>query len=143
MPEISGEDWSRLLQNPTVISFLQGRSVAQKNKIINIYSLSGGELMQKYHYFIDENDYYHCLEGKCLDSAGNNRIEKKAITKTVSYKDYTDHGKPAPIDKERETTVYVNTFDGKIINTIYPSMEECSKVKPCQACKCVYDLNGL
>lgn len=143
MPEISGEDWSRLLQNPTVISFLQGRHTMQEdNNFLNIYSLAGGEIMEKYHYFIDDTGVYHCLEGVCLDSSGNNRITKVEKEEIKKYKNYAAAADATITDKEKKIKVTEYYFDGELITKTYPSMEMCAQ-KGAQACKCAYDLNGL
>ena len=69
MPEVSGEQWNRMLQNPTVISFLQGYTSTTDNKILNLYALAAGELVDNYHYFIDGSGMYHNIESEML--AGN------------------------------------------------------------------------
>lgn len=60
MPELSDEDWMDMLQNPTVISFLQGLKVQDLQKTINIYSFSGSEYGKDAMYGTDDTNklYY-------------------------------------------------------------------------------------
>lgn len=63
LPQIKGEDWARLIDEPTVVSFLQGVQMPLGNDFLNIYSFAGSELEQQYNYYVAENDdgtmYYH------------------------------------------------------------------------------------
>lgn len=56
MPQIANEDWARLLQGPTVISFMQGMQVPNYDKFINIYALCGGELHESETYYVTKED---------------------------------------------------------------------------------------
>ena len=112
MPEVAGEDWSRMLQNPTVISFLQGYSTKADNRMLNIYALGGGELVQNYHYFI-EGDEYHCIES-------DPNVTK--TTRTVTT-DYESEGTV----KHVTTTYVVYQYNGHDIEAIYPNQTECAK----------------
>ena len=47
MPQTSNDDWVRLIQNPTVIAFLQGVRVSNTQDYLNIYSLGGGEVKKQ------------------------------------------------------------------------------------------------
>lgn len=72
MPAVAGEDWSRLLERPTVISFLQGYPMEAGTLTVNTYALAGGELTENELYFIEDTvytdtegnpfRYYHRLE---------------------------------------------------------------------------------
>ena len=61
---LDGENWGRLFKTPTILAFLQGKQLEEINSniVLNIYSFSGIELTGAYHYFIDNFNYYHCLE---------------------------------------------------------------------------------
>ena len=64
LPKIAGDDWGRLLDEPTVLGFLQGVQVPHSNTFINVYAFTGNELteVQKYYILYDvdfELDYYH------------------------------------------------------------------------------------
>lgn len=67
MPELAGDDWARVVQTPTILAFLQGYSTNTDKKLLNVYSLGGGELVRNYHYFViteGGNKYMHCLESE-------------------------------------------------------------------------------
>lgn len=125
MPEISGEDWSRLLQNPTLISFLQGYSSEADNRMLNVYSLAGGELTQNYHYFID-GDIYHCIEAE-------SGVTKSTHTVTT---DYESEG----VTKHITTTYVQYEFNGTPIDAVYNTQTECAK-RGATPHKCVYEWN--
>lgn len=57
LPRLSGEDWSRMIKNPTVISFLQGKQQVIGTRIHNIYAYASGELTRSYPYFIVDGEY--------------------------------------------------------------------------------------
>ena len=64
LPKITGDDWGRLLDAPTVIGFLQGVQVPRSNSFINIYSFTGNELTEASKYYILYDQayglrYYH------------------------------------------------------------------------------------
>lgn len=136
MPEIKSEDWCRLLENPTVLSFLQGSQMITHTGYINVYSLAGGELIKEKMYFItseviNEKDVltYHYIHGRCgadlIRNEGTNTVTVKdgTKTKTINYK------------------YYYFTYKGQEIKTFYSSMEECAK-KGAYPCECVYNYNN-
>lgn len=63
LPEIAGEDWARLIDMPTVVSFLQGVQTPSTNGYLNIYAFAGSELELQCSYFVTEESdgvkYYH------------------------------------------------------------------------------------
>ena len=64
LPKITGDDWGRLLDEPTIIGFLQGVQVPHSDSFINVYAFTGNELTQAQRYFILYDDayglnYYH------------------------------------------------------------------------------------
>lgn len=63
LPRVSDEDWARLLQNPTIISFLQGMQTEYGNSYLNIYAMSGAEMTKAIMYDIAQGSdgtlYYH------------------------------------------------------------------------------------
>ena len=125
MPEIAGEDWARLLKNPTMIAFLQGYSSKADNRYLNIYSLGGGELVRNYHYFID-GDEYHCIESD------------PDVTKTVNTVTSTYESDGAT---KYVTTDYVQYFfHGSLIETVYNTQTECAK-RGATPHNCVYEWN--
>lgn len=62
LPRLSGEDWSRMIKNPTVISFLQGKQQVIGTRIHNIYAYASGEFTGFYPYFIADGEYRSCKE---------------------------------------------------------------------------------
>ena len=125
MPEVKGEDWSRLLQNPTVISFLQGYSTKADNRLLNVYSLGGGELVKNYHYFID-GDVYHCIESE-------NGVNKSTRTVTTEYE--------SEGETKRVNTTYVEyIYNGNAINAVYSNQTDCAK-RGAVPHDCVYTFN--
>lgn len=67
LPKISGDDWGDILDNPTMLGFLQGKQVDYTDKYLNIYSFSGKKLDEDIDYYLvyDQTDkcyYYHTEE---------------------------------------------------------------------------------
>lgn len=63
LPTITGEDWARLIDAPTLISFLQGVQTPYGNSFLNIYALAGAEIEKNVFYYISQSGtgvkYYH------------------------------------------------------------------------------------
>ncbi len=80
LPQIKGEDWARLIDQPTVVSFLQGIQMPYGNEYLNIYSFAGSEMehQQNYYVAVDQNGnkYYH--------RKGCHRLPIKALDKPYS-----------------------------------------------------------
>ncbi len=73
LPKITGDDWGRLLDAPTMMGLLQGVQIPHSDSFINIYSFTGNEITetQKYYILYDhtyEINYYHT--GKHLKDMG-------------------------------------------------------------------------
>lgn len=47
MPQTDQDDWTRLIENPTCIAFLQGVRVTNGTDYLNIYSIGGGEVKKQ------------------------------------------------------------------------------------------------
>ena len=67
LPKITGDDWGRLLDEPTILGFLQGVQVPHSDTFINVYSFSGNELTETQKYYIVHDNawdlnYYHTAE---------------------------------------------------------------------------------
>jgi len=54
MPTIKSEDWHRMLENPTVLAFMQGDESNIETDKIATYAYSGGELIKTDRYFITQ-----------------------------------------------------------------------------------------
>lgn len=138
MPEIAGEDWHRLLEHPTIISFMQGMQVRTQTRYFNIYALAGGEVTEEKQYFITSGDTYldgkpvytyHVIGGNCKDCnvefvkdstdiTNKNTVEGKDITITDGY----------------------YTCNGEKIENIYTSMSACAE-QGAYPCECVINYN--
>ena len=87
LPRETGNNWARLIDNPTVISFLQGRHADINGSILNIYALAGSEIEINEKYYISKvNDisYYHIEQ--C------NHINDVNIFKSYSMRQAAKHG---------------------------------------------------
>ena len=137
MPEISEEDWHRLLANPTLISFMQGYQTPNWTSFINIYALSGGEVIKQKQYFITEEGgekHYHLL-----DTANRyHHIELRRIPEEIEVNYAGDTVKRTIT---REIYVYIHE-DGteEEITKIYTSMDQCA-LAGADACDCAINNN--
>ena len=94
LPDITGEDWARLIDMPTVVSFLQGVQTPYNNSYLNIYAFAGSEIELQHSYYVttstDGTKYYHrdfCPE-----------ITKDALKKPYSMKTAAENGAyPCPV----------------------------------------------
>ena len=84
MPEVSGEMWHRMLENPTLIAFLQGKSVNNSKEIINTYAYAGAELFKGDIYFITEEAVGRdILKGK--ENLGRETVTKEYHSLRETY----------------------------------------------------------
>lgn len=155
MPEVSKEDWHRLLKNPTAIAFMQGRQMRTGKQFTNVYALSGGELVKQHKYFITkegENYIYHYLYAT---NCPYYTMTCETQNRTVKYnggKFGLDAGDPNTVYKEdnsyqiwyrtnKQTGVKVPISDlDDITQDLYDSMEECAK-KGAYPCSCAINHN--
>lgn len=56
MPTVDYQDWCGLVELPSSIAFLQGQPLQNGDEYLNIYSLSGGTLVEKIEYYCNEVD---------------------------------------------------------------------------------------
>ena len=150
MPDIKGEDWHRLLKNPSTIAFMQGRQLRTGKQFTNVYALSGGELIKQHQYFItreaDGSLLYHSLYAK---NCPYYEITCDAINRTVKFEggqfgysgtgEYTENNNYQIWYRTSKTTgIKVPISDyGDTEETIYSSMEECARhgAYPCECAK--------
>lgn len=67
LPTSTGGSWARLIDNPTVISFLQGLQEGYPSGLYNVYAFSGAEIEENILYYIKKEElkdgstiyYYH------------------------------------------------------------------------------------
>ncbi len=113
MPEVKGEMWHRLLENPTFVAFMQGTNVNTGKTIINTYAYAGGEYIKNEKYFITDDGYYHRL--KTLIEAGDVIVNS---------------------DGQYEITGHYGSYGGYTVDKLYNSMEECARhgANPCPDC---------
>ncbi len=52
LPNVSTEDWHRLLARPTFVAFMQGRNTDTGKVIINTFAYAGGELIKADKYYV-------------------------------------------------------------------------------------------
>ncbi len=55
LPKITGDDWGRMLDMPTVIGFLQGKETEYDGELFNVYAFTGHELTEEAMYYIIKN----------------------------------------------------------------------------------------
>lgn len=136
MPYISKEEWHRLLEHPTVISFLQGIQTPTQGQYYNIYAIGGGEYAPERQYYITEKHSggktlltYHLLTGDCKDH-------------TVTYEESSTSIPVKDIKKNAFAQVRDGYYacDGEKIRHIYTSMESCAELGA-MPCECAVNYN--
>lgn len=98
LPQLTGEDWSRMIAHPTVISFAQGEQEPMDGRMLNVYAYAAGELNKGYLYIILDGEYY------CIDKELKNQLQKSVEGPGIVY-----------------------TYNGERIDALYNSMEECAE----------------
>jgi hypothetical protein len=132
MPEIASEDWHRLLTNPSILSFLQGRQAQASKNYVNVYALGGGEVTRETSYFITSDNTYHYLGAGACNDHDIDYVE------TEEHYTYKNNGSSRTVT----TTVGSYTCDGEIIEHTYDSMEACA-IQGAYPCSCVLNHNHL
>lgn len=65
LPKVTGQDWARMVDAPTILSFMQGPQTEYGTSSFNIYALAGSEMEFDYIYYLKDVDgsvYYHLPE---------------------------------------------------------------------------------
>ncbi len=121
LPIIKGEDWHRLIENPTFVAFMQGHNTNNGETVINTYAYTGSELIPTERYFVEKNETTNRLEYHSL---------RRALTTGEVI--YTNNKYIFDIDKNGS----YNADTDKLITKFYNSMAECTKVgaNPCPDC---------
>ena len=157
MPDIPEEDWHRLLENPTIISFLQGRQASTGEILSNIYSIGGGEITKKGQYYITkESDgvyVYHYIPyveqdetkefsntktDEChIDCNHTLNVYPETTTPKKDQSAVNNVGNMIVLPKNKEKTRQVWKCDGVEILHFFESMEDCAKIgaTPCECVK--------
>lgn len=99
-PRVEGEVNCRLFENPTIISFLQGKARNVHGQRATVFALGGEELDNRLRYFISGEDiqkYGYCLEDELQDAQiarvskalyfDEKKIEKIYFSKSAYAKD--------------------------------------------------------
>lgn len=93
LPEITGEDWARLIDMPTVLSFLQGVQTPYNNSYLNIYAFAGSEIELQYSYYCTaDNDGKHYHRDYCPYVT-----EEALMTPYSMYEAAKDGAYPCPV----------------------------------------------
>ena len=160
MPEIAQEDWHRLLSNPTVISFLQGRQASTGEIVSNIYSIGGGEITKEGKYYItretDGTYLYHFIPYVELEETvefSSAKTDETHINCTHVLREYpmatsslkkedsrTAAGVSSPASKDEKKFEQIYECDGIKIDTTFNSMAECASLGA-EPCDCVKNHN--
>ena len=126
MPEISGEMWHRMLENPTLLSFLQGHNINNSKETINTFAYAGAEVFKGDKYFITtEAGHRDILKGsQKVGETDENKV----------YHSFRQEYADGHITENADGD-FVFT-DGSIINKLYFTMGDCAKegAVPCPEC---------
>ena len=81
LPKVTGEDWGRLLDQPTIIGFLQGIQLPYDDEYLNVYGFTGHEVAEEKLYCIkqgaDGTLYYHEDDCPTVNTPGGGNAYKK------------------------------------------------------------------
>ena len=101
LPQLKHEDWSRMLQHPTVISFMQGKQRYVDGRMLNVYAYAAGELNTGYRYFVCDGLYYRAdrVEGLIYetDEEGVVSVNYKGVPVTGFYNSVEECAKEGAI----------------------------------------------
>ena len=96
LPKITGEDWGRLLDQPTIIGFLQGVQLPYNGKYLNVYGFTGHEVAEQKLYCIkkgsDGNFYFH--DSSCSEVDGYKRYTMAEAAKEGAFPALPDPSNP-------------------------------------------------
>ena len=88
LPQITGEDWARLIDQPTVVSFLQGLQTPYDTTYLNVYSFAGAEIEKEKKYYIAESG-----EGiSCYHEADCPYLSEENKQSSYSMEEAAKHG---------------------------------------------------
>lgn len=63
MPQQSGGDWIEMVENPAVISFIQGIKVPDSDMYLNVFAFSGAEYSKDMMYYTNNEDMTYFRNG--------------------------------------------------------------------------------
>jgi len=135
MPLTKTDDWVRVLENPTVIAFMQGVRISDSKRYLNIYSLGGGEVKRnKIIGFDSAKQYKYDSNGNLIAetniegyvnnqgdvSGSGNYINYDTYEKTIRSDGdevYTGGGQKEALEKEaEERSAHVHHHTGSPIS---------------------------
>ncbi len=135
MPLTKTDDWVRVLENPTVIAFMQGIRISDSKRYLNIYSLGGGEVRRnKIIGFDSAKQYKYDSNGNLISeeniegyvnnqgdvSGSGNYINYDTYEKTIrsdGEEVYTGGGQKEALKKEaQERSAHVHHHTGSAIS---------------------------
>ena len=66
MAENPGETWAGMIDGPTVLAFVQGKTMNLKQRNISVFGFGAYDIDESLHYFIVQTEegerYYYCYE---------------------------------------------------------------------------------
>lgn len=90
LPELTGEVWSRMLKNPTVISFLQGKQQVIGQRILDVYGYAAGEITKVYPYFIIDGEYRWARRAVTASEVDGKTVYMYLGTEVTEFYDSTE-----------------------------------------------------
>ena len=145
MPRIKSEVWHRMLENPTVLTFMQGSDTNVETDKISVFAYSGGELVKTDRYFITKiptTDYliYHSVR-ECNKPSSPETLEKKWVCGNCgsindsSQTQCSSCSEPKDGD-DVDTYLYTKGTANSYVNSFYPTMADAAALgaTPCPDC---------
>ncbi len=93
LPKITGDDWGRLLDEPTILGLLQGLQLEHSDSFLNIYAFTGNEITETQKYFVlydhaYDLNYYHTrkhIENMGIDADHQTGYSMEGAAKLGAY----------------------------------------------------------
>ena len=129
MPRVPGETWHRMLENPTLLCFMQGKNVFTSKEVINTFAYAGSEIFKTDKYFITAQSGTHTvLRGRENLGTDENKIyhsyRKALAAGELSY------------NADGELVFAGHGGGSEVINRLYNTMADCASegALPCKDC---------
>lgn len=129
MPRVPGEAWHRMLENPTLLCFMQGKNVFTSKEVINTFAYAGSEVFKTDKYFITTVPGSHSvLKGRQNLGTDENKIYH-------SYRQSYAAGELS-LNADGEMVFAGHGGTPVIIERLYNTMADCAKegALPCPEC---------
>ena len=99
MPQTDNDDWTRLIENPTCIAFLQGIRVTNGRDYLNIYSIGGGEVKKQTVVGFTDSDTSKTYNTAGVDKDSDGYVPtSKAAAKDASDGDTIINKEPTTVE---------------------------------------------